>query len=379
MSDIQRIIKYLAIAFAIYLVVIIVGGIITFLGSMLFIFGNDNGITETMEPLAIDSKHEVKEIEIDIKGASLVIEEGEKLSVETNNSYIETNQSGNKLTIKEKGHRWFKNNSESKLHIYIPSSLDLDKFSIDTGAGKLDIASIKAEEVKLSLGAGQAIIKNIEATKKSKISGGAGEMIIKDGILYNLDFDMGVGRTEITSAILGNSDIEAGVGELEINILGKEENYELDVEKGIGRIEVNGNVLNNDSKYGQGTNKIDIDGGVGKISISFRSNTQIKDEIKEELEKVTFTKTYKVLNKTPYNEEDSFYLTLQVLEGEVDTVVVKKIKESIIEGKTYEFTFEKDNSKIVEDNLESIFNNCKLLEIKETNKLGPDQIQDKIN
>lgn len=380
MSDIQRVIKYIAIAFAIYLVVMIIGGLLTFLGSMFLFFGNDKSITKEMNMLTFDNRYEIKELNIDIKAASLIIEESENFAIKTNNSYISLDQNKEILTIKEKSHRWFRDNNESKLIIYLPKSIQFDKFRIDAGAGKIEIDNIISEEINLSLGAGQVIIDNLEATKKSKISGGAGEMIIKNGLLNNLDFDMGVGHVKITSALKGDSDIDAGIGELEINILGPESDYELEVEKGIGRIEVNGKSLNNDSKYGNGINKIEIDGGVGKIDIRYQDKEPTKENTSSENNNQdTFTKTYKVLNKTSFNEENSYYLTLQIFQGEVDTVIVKDLKTNIVENKTYEFVFEKNSSIKTEDNIKSIFNNYKLVEVKETDKVGLNQVQDKLN
>ncbi len=380
MSDIQRVIKYIAIAFAIYLVVMIIGGLLTFLGSMFLFFGNDKGITKEMNMLTFDNKYEIKELNIDIKAASLIIEESENFAIKTNNSYISLDQNKEILTIKEKSHRWFRDNNESKLIIYLPKSIQFDKFRIDAGAGKIEIDNIISEEINLSLGAGQVIIDNLEATKKSKISGGAGEMIIKNGLLNNLDFDMGVGHVKITSALKGDSDIDAGIGELEINILGPESDYELEVEKGIGRIEVNGKSLNNDSKYGNGINKIEIDGGVGKIDIRYQDKEPAKENTSSENNNQdTFTKTYKVLNKTSFNEENSYYLTLQIFQGEVDTIIIKDLKTNIVENKTYEFVFEKNSTVKTEDNIKSIFNNYKLVEVKETDKVGLNQVQDKLN
>lgn len=380
MSDIQSVIKYIAIAFAIYLVVMIIGGLLTFLGSMFLFFGNDKSITKEMNMLTFDNRYEIKELNIDIKAASLIIEESENFAIKTNNSYISLDQNKEILTIKEKSHRWFRDNNESKLIIYLPKSIQFDKFRIDAGAGKIEIDNIISEEINLSLGAGQVIIDNLEATKKSKISGGAGEMIIKNGLLNNLDFDMGVGHVKITSALKGDSDIDAGIGELEINILGPESDYELEVEKGIGRIEVNGKSLNNDSKYGNGINKIEIDGGVGKIDIRYQDKEPAKENTSSENNNQdTFTKTYKVLNKTSFNEENSYYLTLQIFQGEVDTIIIKDLKTNIVENKTYEFVFEKNSSIKTEDNIKSIFNNYKLVEVKETDKVGLNQVQDKLN
>lgn len=379
MSDIQKIIKYLAIAFAIYLCVIIVGAIVGVLGSIMFVFGTEKGISDNLERISIETNNDIKEMNIDIKGAHLIIEDSEEFYIETNNPYIKTEQNKDKITIKEKGHKWFRNNNESKLIIHFPSNINLDKFYLNAGAGKIDISTIKADDVDLELGAGQVIINKIEANKKSKINGGAGEFIIKSGTLTNLDFDMGVGHAKIESSILGSSDIDAGVGELNINILGNESDYELEIDKGIGNVEIDGRSIGSNTKTGNGINKLDIDGGVGRITIDFISENQPEENKDVNPEKKTFTKTYKVLNKTSYQEKDSYYLTLQLFQGEVDTVIVKNTKENIEEGKTYEFTFTKDNSKKPEDNIKSIFNTYELIGVKETDKVGISQIQESIN
>lgn len=379
MSDIQKIIKYLAIAFAIYLCIVIIGGIVGVLGSFMFIFAPDKGISENLERISVDTNYAIKKMNIDIKGAHLIIEDSEEFYIETNNSYIKVDQNKDEITIKEKSHSWFRNNNESKLIIHLPSSIVFEKFYLDAGAGKIDISNIKAEDVDLELGAGQVIIGKIETSKKTKINGGAGEFIIKSGTLTNLDFDMGVGHTEIEASILGNSDIDAGVGELNINILGDEKDYEIEVDKGIGNIEIDGRSIGSNTKTGNGFNKLDIDGGVGRITIDFICENKSEENKEENPARKTFTKTYKVLNKTSYQENNSYYLTLQLFQGEVDTVIVKNTKENIEEGKTYEFTFAKDNSKNHEDKIKFIFSNYELVEVKETDKVGLAQIQESIN
>ncbi|HAB66081.1 MAG TPA: hypothetical protein DCE23_01810 [Firmicutes bacterium] len=376
MSDVQRVIKYLAIAFAIYLVVLIVGAIISILGGLLF-FGSDGVTSYEMVSSKFDENYEIKKMVIDIKASHLVIEDGEEFYVETNNSRIEVKQNKDEINIKEKGFSWNRNNS-SKVIVHIPTNHKFDRFYLDAGAGKIDISSLKTNDLDLELGAGQVIIDNIESYKKSKIDGGAGEFIIKSGTLTNLDFDMGVGYAKFTSSILGNSDIDAGVGELNINIIGAEDDYELEIDKGVGNVLVDGKNVGSDTRVGYGINKIDIDGGVGRITVDFVEEEKKEETKPEESNKKTFTRTYKVLNKTDYQEKDSYYLTLQLFQGEVDTVIVRNIKD-IEEGKTYEFTFTKDSTKKVDDNIKSIFNNYELAQVKETDKIGLSQIQEAIN
>ena len=94
-------------------------------------------------------------------------------------------------------------------------------------------------------------------------------MTITNANLNNLDLDMGVGKLSLTSKILGNSKIDSGIGEIDLNLVGNKEDYKLHIDKGIGNVTADGTNLGDDSKYGDGNNYIDIDGGIGSINIDF--------------------------------------------------------------------------------------------------------------
>lgn len=379
MSDIQRVIKYVAIAFAIFLAVNIISVIVLGIGNLFMVFSNDEIIK--MHNLNIDHDYAINNLEIDVAGTSLVIEEGETFKIETNNKYIDIKQNKDNLIIKEKNHNWFRNNGKSKLVIYMPNNFELNKLDIDAGAGKVEISSLITNEIDFDLGAGQVIIDNLIARRKASIEGGAGEVIIKKGIINNLEFDMGVGHADITADLTGNSDIEAGVGELDIKLLGNKKDYRIRVEKGLGNINIDGENLKNNQTYGEGARNVLIEGGVGSISVKFEKDTLssgVHDS--EDNEKKEFTRTYKLLNKTPCEEENSYYLTLQIFQGEVDTVIVRNFKDELVAGKTYEFTFLKDESiNLKEESLKEIFKSYKVTAVLETNKIGLEQRQDTID
>lgn len=392
MSDVQRVIKYVAIAFAIYLIVNIISVVVFGISSMFFLIDDDDSIMEEMKVVTLEVGKTFDVLDIDIHGTSLDIIESDEFKVETNNKYIEVNQSSNKVTIKEKKHTWYRNSGKSKLVVYMPTTMKLEKFIIDAGAGKVSIDSAWARDLDFNLGAGQVIIGNLIVSKKAKIDGGAGEIIIKDGSLNNLDFDMGVGRALVTAEILGKSDIDAGVGELEVHLLGQKEDYQIMVDKGIGSIRIDGDSMKS-STYGDGVNKLDIDGGVGSIRIDFSdlssdkvTNNNENKEPNKDMEKPVesdkkkeFTRTYKVLSVVPGEKEKSYYFTLQVYQGEVDTVKVEDFSDTLVEGKSYEFTFMKDSTiQLKEDTIEEIFKNYKLERVQETSKVGMAQVQDQI-
>ena len=48
--------------------------------------------------------------------------------------------------------------------------------------------------------------------------------------------------------------------------------YNISLDKGIGSATLAGNSMDDNTQYGTGSNKIDIDGGVGSISIDFKKN-----------------------------------------------------------------------------------------------------------
>lgn len=96
-------------------------------------------------------------------------------------------------------------------------------------------------------------------------------------------------------------------------------------------------------------------------------------------QKNNFTRTYEVLNIEESNDENYLYLTIkQFQQEEVEAVkVLKNLANSVEANKNYEFTFKKTNLTI-EDSIGSIFENAELISIKENDKTGLEQIQEKI-
>ena len=207
---------------------------------------------------------EILELDIDVRAVDLVINDGENLTIKTNNKYITYEQYGEKLKIEEKRHSVF-NNKNNKLIITLPSNIELDIFEITSGAGKIDIDRISTKKADIELGAGKVNFDLLDISNSAKINGGAGEITISSGSINNLDLDMGVGKVTLNSKLLGNADIDAGVGELNINLLDSISIYSIKTDKGLGSISLNGEYITN---AGNGENRIDIDGGVGSINIT---------------------------------------------------------------------------------------------------------------
>lgn len=266
MSSTQRIIKYLATAFAIFLVVTIIFGVINAVFSLGNLFDDSNQSHKKLEGININE--DVSVLDIDVKSVKIIFKEGEKLLAKTNNKNINVRQDRNKLFITQKQTNWF-NNDNNELIIYIPKEFTFDGVSINAGAGNVTIDELLANMFYLEVGAGKVEIEKLTVLNSTEIDGGAGKMVINNGSLNNLDLDMGVGQVTLNALITGRSQIDCGVGSVDLNLIGNINDYKIGLDKGIGSAILDGESMKDDTYYGTGENFIDIDGGIGSIKINF--------------------------------------------------------------------------------------------------------------
>ena len=268
MTSFQRVIKYLAIAFATFLIVSIIGGIISGLvGASYLLSGKENAPVGEMQVYSVDG--DVSSLSLELSAANLKIKTADKFSVESNHNYISVKADNGKLYISETRKLFSFSPKGVTVILNIPEGFVFDEAMIDTGAGKVEIDALSCDALELSLGAGKAEIRNLTANSRADIDGGAGELDIDSGKLCNLDLDMGVGALKLKSRIEGRSLLDYGVGETNLILLGSKTDYKIELDKGIGEAKLSGEIMKDDSVYGSGENSIEIDGGVGAVSIEF--------------------------------------------------------------------------------------------------------------
>ena len=102
---------------------------------------------------------------------------------------------------------------------------------------------------------------------KAKIDTGAGRFAVENGEINDADINLGVGETDIRAAITSDSKVNAGIGAVKLDLLLPESEYTIKVDRGIGKIKFNNNDMSDGSVIGSGKNKLDVDGGIGEISI----------------------------------------------------------------------------------------------------------------
>ncbi|MBQ3074952.1 MAG: DUF4097 family beta strand repeat protein [Clostridia bacterium] len=267
MTTLQKTIKYLAIALAIFLTFSIIGGIISALAIFSGLSGGD-AVAESVRSYTVSS--DVDCLDIKINAANFEIKQGEAFSVESNLKYLSVTEKSGMLVIREEKKFNGGTYTDAILTLFVPENTVFEKTSITTGAGRLSIDTLAADRLKFELGAGEVTIGTLIATSSATIEGGAGHITVSDGALHNLDLDMGVGQLDLTSALTGETELDLGVGESTLNIKGKKEDYSFDIEKGVGNITVDGERVSNLKERGNGNNKIDVSGGVGSIHMNFK-------------------------------------------------------------------------------------------------------------
>lgn len=270
MKGFQKVIKYVAIAFGLYLAISIIGAIVTgVLAITTGIYGISLISNET-QIQQVDSEkilEQFSKMDLEIAASNVVIKaEGDVYKVETYHvpETTEIRNIDGKLEIKDS--KKITIAQESKIIIYVPEETILEELELDMGAGIVEIQNINSNKIDFSFGAGSVNIKRL-VSMNAEIQCGAGQVIIEETDLTDTKLDTGVGKLVYSGYMKGNSKINCGIGELDLKLAGGNEIYTIDAEKGIGDIKINGNKIANETITGNGENKISIDGGIGSINI----------------------------------------------------------------------------------------------------------------
>ncbi len=279
MNTAQRIIKYLAIAFGIFLSVCIISAIaisVISVGTVIsgiddsidFVMKNENNITSDKDEKYFEL---VKNIDIDISCANLTIEEGEKLKVTATGNLREYTafQKDNTLYIKDTSKHFFASQKQKiNIILTLPKDYQFSNVNIKAGVGESKINMLNTDSITCELGVGDFEFSNV-TSDYAQINGGVGEVDIYNSSFGKLNLKGGVGDFLIEANIKDNSKIECGVGDLELNILSDMANYTVVAKTGLGKLTLNGDKISHDATYGNGNIKVEITSGVGDASINF--------------------------------------------------------------------------------------------------------------
>lgn len=272
MTTTQKIIKYLAIAFALFLVISIFSIIFGLSREIISSINSDKKDSKLLEEYTTISNNvnNIESFKIDISNDNIEIKEGEKFEVKTNDPDVKFYHENSKVKIKtDKTFSWhLSNSSRGTIIIYLPNESNISELDLNLGAGKIDIDKIFVEILLMDLGAGTMTAKEINVYEKAAINGGAGNININSGTINNLNLKLSAGNASIQSDLTGSNTLTTGVGKLNLGLSRSKNNYKFDINKGLGNIILNDFDVSEDTLIGDGETKIKINGAVGNIIIN---------------------------------------------------------------------------------------------------------------
>lgn len=269
MTGLQRIIKYLALAFAACLIFGILTGIVQCFGWLLSAFGlTDDSAQSLAEDSAFAVEGDVSELEISLTASSLHIARGDCWSVTTDSGDVTVSQAEGTLEVREKSRLTRSHAGKTRVVLTVPEDAVLKRVSMESGAGRITVDALCTDVLHMELGAGEAKVDHLTVTRQADIEGGAGAISVNRSAIANLDLNMGVGELTLNAALTGRSSIDFGVGSARLTLDGAKEDYSISLDKGIGEATLDGEQMKDGETYGRGANILAMDGGIGEIVIN---------------------------------------------------------------------------------------------------------------
>lgn len=275
MNTFQRVIKYVAIAFAVFLTIGIIGGIVSVVTGVASIFSRGDDV-KTVD--YVKDFEDVEKLKINHKIGKLSVKPGKGFRVEATNvsDGFRAEVISGTLYIEEpdfvRRFLWFDfgiRHGKSIITVYVPEDFYAKRIEINSGAGDVRLENLFTDYLRIDAGVGDITGSKLTAMRVDA-NGGVGDMKLTDVNFTDVDFDCGVGSIKLDGMIFGKSEFDCGVGSVKIQVNGAREEYTLKVSAGLGTVRVNGDKVSGEYKdtY-KSDNTLSIDGGIGSVDITF--------------------------------------------------------------------------------------------------------------
>ena len=324
MNGIQKVIKYCAMAFAIFLTVVIFGSIVSVvLGVTTGIAGVNFLMGEEKERIDLSQEYTIEEVKslgiqsilVDCN-AEITVKPGEKLAIVAENvtDEYEIRQTNGKFSIVQETPQikiglWFGNTSEGEcVTVSVPQELLMEQIKVNSGSGKVVLESFQTDELMVDSGSGRVTVNDVRTKRmnidsgsgkvsllrttaeetglvtgsggiavddatlgKLRLDSGSGSVALRNVIAEKAEVDSGSGSVLVEGRLTGSCEFETGSGSLTLRLDGKEEEYLVKAECGSGTFRINGK-KKEDGSYGKNVaGELAIDAGSGSVNVEFNT------------------------------------------------------------------------------------------------------------
>ena len=133
MTETQKLIKVVAMVFAVFLIVCIFGGILSALGLLGGLSFRESPVGDAKD-YALSSK--ISSLDLEISAADLTIREGDGFSLESNLKRLTVDEKNGVLRIRENKIFSFGSYHDASLILTVPEGTVFDSVHMETGAGR---------------------------------------------------------------------------------------------------------------------------------------------------------------------------------------------------------------------------------------------------
>ena len=281
MTGFQKFIKYAAIAFGIYLSITIVLALLGIARGLVGASKNDEFkdiVTDREEYKTEDitrTYENIRNLEVNVEETELIIRNGDTFRIEGTNipDRMEIEQEGNQLSIsdEELPSSFFDGNMV--MTIYIPEDTKLDTIDLEINYVPADIQKLNATNLKLDIYNNYCEIDEIIADNM-EFKNEEGNIDIYNAEIGRLLFDSESGVEDVSLDITENAEINLEYSYTDMNLIGKQEDYQISTKNQAGNIYIDGETITSNAEtWGSGSTKINLDNVNADIFISFREAT----------------------------------------------------------------------------------------------------------
>lgn len=249
--------------------------------------GNRNswsdGTTEKFD-FSQEECNNIKNLDIDIAYGTVQIEEArENQGIHVEVKYRKSNtrrkidvaMNGDTLKVKESSYKKVINNDNTIITIQIPAEMSFKDVNLSNSAGKIIIRNdMNADNFSIAVDAGTCeAYGKLTASGKLYAEAGVGEMDISQIYAAKMELKTGVGEIDVERAAADEVILNSGVGSIDVAMEGTENDYSYSISCGIGEVEIGERSYtglgSTKEVHGQGNKTINIDCGVGEVSVEF--------------------------------------------------------------------------------------------------------------
>ena len=281
MTGFQKFIKYAAIAFGIYLSITIVLALLGIARGLVRASKNDEFkdiVTDREEYKTEDitrTYENIRNLEVNVEETELIIRNGDTFRIEGTNipDRMEIEQEGNQLSIsdEELPSSFFDGNMV--MTIYIPEDTKLDTIDLEINYVPADIQKLNATNLKLDIYNNYCEIDEIIADNM-EFKNEEGNIDIYNAEIGRLLFDSESGVEDVSLDITENAEINLEYSYTDMNLIGKQEDYQISTKNQAGNIYIDGETITSNAEtWGSGSTKINLDNVNADIFINFREAT----------------------------------------------------------------------------------------------------------